>query len=159
MSEPSNSPGIHVRPATREDLEGIREIVSLTLFPGELLTEMMQPYFDGDPEQKWLIAMAEAGIAGVAFFTTEPLTDGTWNLKAIGVLPERQRVGMGRALLAAVESDLRRAGARLLLVDTSSSPDQAPARAFYESEGYECAATIADFWSDGDDKVTFVKRL
>ncbi len=148
-----------VRPATRKDLDEMKEVVSGTLFPGEFLDGMIEPFFDGSDEERWLVSVSGPDVVGVAYYLPEPLTEGTWNLKAIGILPDRQHGGLGRGLLAAVEADLRERGARLLLIDTSSADEQAPARAFYQKDGYDLVSTIRDYWSEGDDKVTFAKRL
>ena len=54
---------------------------------------------------------------------------------------------------------LKARAARLLIVDTSSLPAFDGARAFYPALGFREEARIRDFWTDGDDKVTFAKRL
>jgi len=50
-------------------------------------------------------------------------------------------------------------GGRLFLIETSSLPIYDPTRRFYLKHGYEQAATIGDFYTDGDDQVIFRKRL
>ena len=148
-----------VRDATRADLEVIRAIVDETLFPGALLDEMIRPFFeDRDSEEFWLVSDDE-GVTGVAYCVPEPMTEGTWNLRAIGVRPDRHRSGAGRALMAHVEDRLRRAGQRLLVVDTSSAPEQDGACAFYRGLGYLEESRISGFWSAGEDKITFTKQL
>jgi ribosomal protein S18 acetylase RimI-like enzyme len=80
-------------------------------------------------------------------------------MRALGVRTEHQASGIGTALVAALEAQLRRQRARLLLVDTSGTDAFRAARGFYVARGYTHAATISDFWADGDDKLSFVKRL
>ena len=80
-------------------------------------------------------------------------------MRAIGVYADAHRTGTGRALVARLEADLRAAGQRLLVVDTSSTDGYAAARAFYRSLEYEEEGRVRDFWTDGDDKVVFRKRL
>lgn len=130
-----------IRGAMPEDLEGVRAVVSSTLFPGTFLDALIRPYFEGSPEQRWLVATDSREVLGVAFFTPEPFPDGTWNLKAIGVTPNRQRSGIGHDLLGAVEDELRGLCARLLLIDTSSRDDQRPARLFYVKHEYQFVST------------------
>jgi ribosomal protein S18 acetylase RimI-like enzyme len=48
---------------------------------------------------------------------------------------------------------------RLLIVETSSSPEYEPARRFYESHGYRRQATVEDFYDEGDHLVLYSKRL
>ncbi len=77
----------------------------------------------------------------------------------IAVLPELQGGGRGGALLGHVEDDLRGRGQRLLVVDTSGTPQYDRTRDFYVRCGYAAEARVPDYWSDGDDLVIFVRRL
>ncbi|SNS21276.1 hypothetical protein SAMN06893096_102529 [Geodermatophilus pulveris] len=58
-----------------------------------------------------------------------------------------------------VEADLSGRGARLLAVRTSGTDRYAGTRAFYDRCGYDRAARVPDWWTDGDDLVLFRKRL
>jgi ribosomal protein S18 acetylase RimI-like enzyme len=57
------------------------------------------------------------------------------------------------------EERLKQMGQRLIIVDTSGLQAFAAARSFYGRCGYEQVARIADFWAEGDDKLTFRKAL
>jgi hypothetical protein len=46
-----------------------------------------------------------------------------------------------------------------LVVETSSRPDYSGTRHFYEARGYRQAATVADFYAPGDDRVIYTKRF
>ena len=48
---------------------------------------------------------------------------------------------------------------RVLLIETSGLPTYDLTRRFYAKHGYEEAATLRDFYCDGDDQVIFRKRL
>ena len=61
--------------------------------------------------------------------------------------------------MAAIETRLRGEGARIIVIDTSGTADFEGARGVYLARGYVLVARIPDFWADGDDKVTFAKRL
>ena len=87
------------------------------------------------------------------------MTDRTWHLYWIAVSKTIQARGIGAGLLAHVEADIVRAGGRLFLIETSSLPSYAPTRAFYSKHGYQQAATLGDFYADGDDQVIFRKHL
>ena len=56
------------------------------------------------------------------------ITEGTWNMLALGVSPDHHRSGLGRALVAAAEPMLAARDARLLIVDTSGTEAFAQAR-------------------------------
>ena len=58
-----------------------------------------------------------------------------------------------------VERKIRNRGARLLIVETSSLPAFAVARAFYATCGFVQEASLADFFAAGDDKIVFTKPV
>lgn len=63
---------------------------------------------------------------------------GAWYVDALAVAPSARRTGVARALLADAEASARAAGARVLALDTTL--ENAPARALYESAGFEPGA-------------------
>jgi len=101
----------------------------------------------------------EGRVLGFAYYAPEAMTDRSWSLWWIAVLPGQQGRGLGRELLRYVEEDARATGARVLFIDTSSLPHYEPTRRFYLKHGYEITGVLSDFYADGDDKVIFRKRL
>lgn len=104
----------------------------------------------------WLLA---DNCQGAAYLAPEAAGPGVWNLLFLGVLPEARRQGTASALIAEVERRLRAEGARMLLIDTSSEPPMAAARALYERLGFERVGLIPDYWGPGDGKLTFRRVL
>lgn len=98
-------------------------------------------------------------VLGFACFGPHPLTEGTFDLYWIAVDPEWRGRGIGHALLAQVEDEVRARGGRILVVETSGTAAYAPARRFYESCGYRYEAVIHDFYAPGDDLIIFCKPL
>ncbi len=149
------------RPAQASDIPALTRIVEeIGLFPPEMLPDMIAPFLeDAAGGDLWLVAEADGQPAGLCYAAHEQMTEGTWNMRALGVVPGHQRSGIGAALTAAVETALRDQGQRILIVDTSGTDDFAPARAFYARQSYREAARLPDFWAKGDDKVTFWKDL
>ncbi len=96
---------------------------------------------------------------GYACFGPHPLTEGIFDLYWIAVDPEAQGQGIGHALLARAEDEVRARGGRMLLVETSGTSAYAPARRLYESCGYRYEAVIHDFYAPGDDLIVFGKLL
>ena len=96
---------------------------------------------------------------GFAYWAPAEMTDRTWYLYWIAVRRDLQSLGSGARLLRACEADIRAAGGRLLLIETSSLPSYEPTRRFYAKHGYEPPAVIRDFYADGDDLLVFRKRL
>ena len=147
------------RIATREDIAAVANIAAKTLFPADMTEPMMAPFLDGADDVLWCVVEHSGEVAGFAFAQAEPMTDRSWNLKAIAIKPAAHRKGLGVVLLSAIENTLRDRQGRVLVVDTASGPDQLPARAFYAAQGFAQAGIIPDFWEEGEDKVTFCKGL
>jgi ribosomal protein S18 acetylase RimI-like enzyme len=54
---------------------------------------------------------------------------------------------------------MRKAGAKAIYADTSSSDRYAPTRGFYQRMGFVEQARLADFYAPGDGKIIYVKPL
>ncbi len=113
-------------------------------------------HFDGPDEGRvWLIT----GAGLEAAYLSPEASPGVWHLLFLGVRLEVRRRGLARALIREVERRLREQGARMLLIDTSTLPPMAAARARYAALGYERVGLIPDHWGPGDGKLTFRKAL
>lgn len=78
--------------------------------------------------------------------------DSMGEVYVLTVAPEFQRRGVGRALLDHAHDQVRRAGMRMVMVETGGDPGHAPARAAYESAGYERWPVARYFWQLSDDE-------
>ena len=151
---------LSIRPAVRSDCDVIASIADATeLFPGETLGEMIAGYLAETSGDIWLVAAANEEVVGFAFCEPERLTNGTWNMLAIGVRPEVQSRGVGAALTRHLEGVLRDAGHRILIVETIGTAEYARTQAFYLANGYVEEARIREFWDVGADKLVFWKHL
>lgn len=111
-----------------------------------------------DPDYETAGAVANDRLVGWICWGPTPCTRGTFDLYWIVVDQAWQGKGIGSSLVDEMERQL--AGrARLVVVETAGRAEYAPTRAFYAARGYEVGATIADYYSQGDDLVTYVKRL
>jgi len=145
----------YTRPARDTDIPFLAPIAEATLFPGDMLPDMMAPGLSRQSDDLWITVEAGGTPVGFAFAQPEAMTDRTWNLRAIATVPDQHGQGAGTALLRAVEAALP--DARMLVIDTTQTDDQARARRFYAGRGYDHVATIPEFFGPGEDKVTFVK--
>lgn len=144
----------------REDLAGVRLVLDSTgMFPSSMVEAMAEPYLSGTAPHFWLVALSEDKIIGFAYCEPERMTDGAYNLLALGVSTERQRSGVGAALMRHVENAVRGMNGRLLLVETSTDPAQDGARAFYQKDNFTEEARIRDFYAPGETKVVFWKEV
>jgi ribosomal protein S18 acetylase RimI-like enzyme len=87
------------------------------------------------------------------------MTEGTWDLYWIVTHPSMRKSGVARALVAAMESELRAFGGRRIRVETSRLDGYGAARAFYERLDYPVCAVLPDFYRAGDDLLVMLKRL
>ena len=79
---------------------------------------------------------------GFVYWAPAAMTDRTWHLYWIAVRRDLQALGSGARLLAFCEAEVRAAGGRLLLIETTSLPGYAPTRRFYKKHGYEGPSVI-----------------
>jgi GNAT superfamily N-acetyltransferase len=107
----------------------------------------------------FLFLDGETGLDGYACYGHIPGTERRYELFWIAVDAHARRHGLARALLAAVEEEVRRAGGTHLFAETSSRDVYAPAHAFYASQGYTRHCTVPDYHADGDDLAIFGKKL
>ena len=121
--------------------------------------EMLDESLDGDDDYRFLGAFDAGQLVGYACWGPTPGTAGTYDLYWIAVEKARQGGGVGTLLVNAVEQTLSAAGGRLLVVETSSRPDYAPTRRFYERRGYTTTATVPGYYAPGDDLVIYTKDL
>jgi ribosomal protein S18 acetylase RimI-like enzyme len=154
-----------VRAATNSDVPAILRIAEETkLFEGEGLAglgDMIGEYFHDRPEgHSWVVLdVADTGVVAAAYCAPEPFTSGVLNLYFLGVSPTSQGVGAGGILTKHVEEVARTRGERVLIVETSGVHSFEPTREFYRRQGFTQEARIRDYYADGDDKITFWKRI
>lgn len=127
-----------------------------------LVEGMLADYFDANEDDGHVCVVDEEGDGGplgVAYYQPKAATDRVWDLTMIAVRPARQGRGHGAAMLRGVEEDLRARGQRLLLVETSGTPQYDRTRAFYAKCGYGEEARVRDYWAADDDLVLFRKAM
>lgn len=152
---------MHIRLVNGDDISDLKEVLaSIDLFPPEILDEMISDYLN-NPHSKdiWFTSVENGVPISIGYCAPEKLTEGTFNLYAIGVRNDFQARGIGSRMMAFIENHLRKMGQRIIIVDTSGTDDFKLTRMFYEKLGYTQEAVIRDFWSEGDNKVVYWKRL
>lgn len=150
-----------IRMVVENDLKGLKEILdSIDLFPSEMLEEMTADYFS-NPEtaEIWFTTLEDKQPISLGYCAPEKLTEGTYNLYAIGVRSDLQGKGIGGKMMGYLENYLKENGHRILIVETSGTEDFRLTRKFYENLDYAKEAVIRDFWGEGDDKVIYWKKL
>jgi ribosomal protein S18 acetylase RimI-like enzyme len=115
-----------------------------------------------DPHQKdYQVGVADFNgeVAGYVMYGPVPLTDNCYEIYWLATDPETRGNKVGQQLLREVELRVRRAGARLVCLETSSLDKYARSRKFYQQAGYQEESRIVDFYRLGDDRITYVKRF
>lgn len=107
----------------------------------------------------FLFLEEDGRLLGYACFGPTPGTENRFDLYWIAVDAGAQGRGLGRALHDRAEAAIRAAGGERIYVDTSSRPDYAPTRAFYEALGYKRVALLEDFYRASDGKAIYLKSL
>jgi len=105
------------------------------------------------------VAEVDSAVVGYICSGPTPLTEGTWDIYWEVVAQERRGQGIGGALMAHAEDQIREAQGRLIIIETSSQLGYEKTRRFYLSHGYEIIGHISDFYALGDDKLILQKRL
>ncbi len=155
----------NIRPMTQRDKPAIKKIVAATskFNPTEVVVaeEVIDSYLKSSYQSGYHILVAEAKqlVVGYVCYGPAPLTEGTWDIYWIVVSGGEQSRGIGGALMVFAEGEIEKARGRLALVETSSKPEYEKTRRFYHRHGYEVISRIPDFYTVGDDKVIFQKRL
>jgi ribosomal protein S18 acetylase RimI-like enzyme len=150
-----------IRPVIKSDISDLKKVVdSCGLFPPEYLDEMIADYlYNKESQHIWFTYIEKDVPVAIGYCVPEKLTEGTYNLLAIGVSGDFQRQGIASEMMHYIEMVLKNYKGRILIVETSSDDLQTGARNFYSKIGYTRVATIRDFWKDGEDKVVFWKRI
>ena len=147
------------------DREQVRQLAESTGFfrpdEVEVAVELVDDFLKDGVASGYHFLFAERDDHCVGYVCYGPIgcTLGSFDIYWIIVDPNFQGMGIGRQLLRQVEADLCLLNARHIYIETSNKPQYEPTRQFYLRCGYSVAATIADFYEDGDDKVVLVRDV
>jgi GNAT superfamily N-acetyltransferase len=154
-----------IRETLNRDADEILRIAAdqplFTQEESDTVGELLQDYFELPDHNgySFLTAMLDGRVVGFACYGPTPLTEGTFDLYWICVDRSFSRRGIGRELIEQVVDDVRVLGGRMIVLDTSGTPEYEPTRAFYTSVGFTPTATVPDFYRPRDDLVIFCRRL
>jgi GNAT superfamily N-acetyltransferase len=148
------------------DIHAVRRIVRATGFFSEEEAEVaLELAMDalalgGSSAYRFTFAEEQDGaVAGYACFGAVPCTRGSFDIYWMAVHPDSQGSGIGAALIKRVEDLVLAMGGERIYIETASRALYRPTRLFYEKMGYTAEASLEDFYSRGDGKIIYVKRL
>ncbi|MFO8085237.1 MAG: GNAT family N-acetyltransferase [Desulfobacterales bacterium] len=107
----------------------------------------------------FVIAEQYGQLGGFTCYGPTPCTAATYDLYWIAVHPDFQRRGLGKKLLKETEDLIKASGGARIYVDTSQRAQYASTRIFYENYGYRLEAVLDDFYSPGEGKAIYCKKL
>lgn len=108
---------------------------------------------------RFLFAEEDGRVVGYTCYGPIPATAGSYDLYWIAVTQSLRGQGTGKRLLQKSEEMIRDLGGRNIYAETSSRPQYAPTRHFYEKCGYLPEAVLKDFYASGDSKIIYSKPL
>jgi GNAT superfamily N-acetyltransferase len=125
------------------------------------VTELLEGYEEGPEESgyNFLSCREDGKVNGYACWGPRDLSGNGYDLYWICADPAVHSKGVGRALMNAVEEEIRKRNGVWLVIETSDTDHYAPARRLYERCGYTLAMLLKDFYHDGDGLCTYTKRL
>lgn len=154
-----------IRPMTVRDKSGVMRILQTTPEFNALdlivAEEVIDSYLE-DPAgsgYQVLVAEAQQSLSGYVCYGFNNMTQSTWDVYWIAVARTHQGQGIGRELLSAAENYIQAAGGKLIIIETSSTPDYDRTNRFYRLRGYKLVCQIADFYGPGDDQIIYEKRF
>jgi ribosomal protein S18 acetylase RimI-like enzyme len=151
--------------AMAEDVGRVRSLVASTGFfnaaEADVAADLVTERLTKGIRSGYHFVLAERGATLVAYACYGPIegTQSSFDLYWIAVSPEEQGRGLGAQVYTRAESAMRKAGAKHIYADTSSSDRYAGTRGFYQRMGFEEQARLADFYTPGDGKIIYVKAL
>ena len=157
--------GLELRPLLPGDKEPIRQILqgcqNFRAEEVEIGLELIDETIADSKatDYRFIVAANNGRVLGYSCFGQVPAAEGVWDLYWIAVDPAAKGQGVAHRLQLATEKQIRSAGGRMILAETSSLPNYADARSFYLRQGFQLCDRIADFYRHGDDRLTFGKRL
>jgi D-alanine-D-alanine ligase len=148
------------------DLTRVRQMLAATgkFYPDEIdvAAELIEERLlrGGESGYEFIVAETDDPLfLGFSCFGKIPCTRAAFDLYWIAVEPTFQSRGIGRKILAAVESAVRLAGGTHLYADTSGRPDYENTRQYYRANGFQEVALLEDFYAPGDAKIIYRKTV
>jgi ribosomal protein S18 acetylase RimI-like enzyme len=161
-----SAPSIHWRQnVTQDDVEAIHVMVANSgVFSAEeieVAVELAEDALANKENSHYHFMLADRGgqLVGYTCFGRIPMTDGRYDLYWIVVDGNVQQQGIASSLLRETEAAIVKLGGKALYAETSSRVEYMPAHAFYSGRGFILAADLKDFYSNGDHKLIFDKKL
>ena len=148
----------------KNDLEKIRALLSgtgvFTPIEIDIAIELAEDRLSGkDTSYQFIFARDNEMLLAYTCFGEIPLTNKRYDLYWIAVDKTNQNNGIGRQILDKTEGEIKALGGEIVYIETSGSFEYLNTQNFYLKQGYKLVTTLADFYTDNNDKLIYEKRL
>ena len=149
----------------KRDIIRVFEIVESTKFfydheveiAVELVTERLA--HGESTEYYFVFAEVDGVTAAYSCFGPIAMSKTSFDLYWIATHNDFRGKGIGRKLLEETCNQARNMGCSIIIAETSGLDHYAPTRAFYISNKFDLEAILKDFYTIGDDKLFYTKRI
>jgi len=149
----------------KRDIQRVMEIVESTKFfydhEVEIAAELVAERLAQGESTGYYFVFAEVDGISAAYACFGPITMSTtcFDLYWIATHNDFRGKGVGKKLLEETCNQAKSMGCKILIAETSGLPHYEPTRAFYIKNNFILEATLKDFYTDGDDKLFYTKRI
>jgi GNAT superfamily N-acetyltransferase len=147
------------------DIARVREIVKSTGFfydhEVEIASELVAERFNVGESTGYYFVFAELDGITVAYSCFGPITMSKtcFDLYWIATHNDYRGKGIGKKVLEETCRQARVMGCSIIIAETSGLPHYEPTRAFYAGNSFVLEASLKDFYTMGDDKLFYTKRI
>jgi len=118
-------------------------------------------YIEDVRSRMMFVAYGPDGVAGL--LSLSKMTDSTYDIHVLGVMPAQHRQGIGRALVDAAKKYARAQGAVFITVKTlgpsMENAEYAATRTFYRATGFSPLEENNEIWGEGVPCLIFCQAL
>ena len=149
----------------KSDIKRVMDIVESTKFfydhEVEIATELVAERLSHGESTGYYFVFADVDGVTAAYACFGPITMSTtcFDLYWIATHNDYRGKGIGKKLLEETCNQAKSMGCKILIAETSGLEHYAPTRAFYINNKFILEATLKDFYTDGDDKLFYTKRI
>jgi ribosomal protein S18 acetylase RimI-like enzyme len=98
-------------------------------------------------------------LLGYGCYGLLPLCHGRYHIYWIAIDRTRRNQGLGKRIETAITASVRKLGGAKIYAEISNRGEDDPTQLFYAHCGYKLAATIPNYYADGDSMMLFEKDL
>ena len=149
----------------KSDINRVREIIESTKFfydhEVEIAADLVAERLEFGESTGYYFVFAEVDGVTVAYSCFGPIIMSTtsFDLYWIATHNDLRGKGIGKKLLDETIVQAKQMGCNILIAETSGLPHYAPTREFYIKTDFVLEASLKDFYTMGDDKLFYTKRI